>query len=59
LTEDQVKAQGIKVKKGLFPWNASGRSIANGRDEGVTKLLFDDSPEANGHGQFYGCAAGA
>ncbi|MGB4361561.1 MAG: FAD-dependent oxidoreductase, partial [Rhodoferax sp.] len=38
LTEDQAKAQGIKVKKGLFPWNASGRAIANGRDEGVTKL---------------------
>ncbi len=46
LTEDQAKAQGIKVKKGLFPWTASGRAIANGRDEGVTKLLFDDSPEA-------------
>jgi len=41
LTEDQAKAQGIKVKKGLFPWNASGRAIANGRDEGFTKLLFD------------------
>ena len=41
LTEDQAKAQGIKVKKGLFPWSASGRAIANGRDEGFTKLLFD------------------
>jgi dihydrolipoamide dehydrogenase len=41
LTEDQAKAQGIKVKKGLFPWNASGRAIANGREEGFTKLLFD------------------
>ena len=41
LTEDQAKAQGIKVKKGLFPWTASGRAIANGRDEGFTKLLFD------------------
>ena len=41
LTEDQAKAQGIRVKKGLFPWNASGRAIANGRDEGFTKLLFD------------------
>ena len=39
LTEDQAKAQGIKVKKGLFPWTASGHAIANGRDEGVTKLL--------------------
>ena len=41
LTEDQAKAEGIKVEKGLFPWTASGRAIANGRDEGFTKLLFD------------------
>jgi dihydrolipoamide dehydrogenase len=62
LTEDQAKQQGIKVKKGLFPWAASGRAIANGRDEGVTKLLFDDSPEAGsgdghagrGHGKILG-----
>ncbi|MDR2299333.1 MAG: dihydrolipoyl dehydrogenase [Comamonas sp.] len=54
LTEDQAKAQGIKVKKGLFPWAASGRAIANGRDEGFTKLLFDDSPEAHGHGRILG-----
>ena len=54
LTEDQAKAQGIKVKKGLFPWAASGRAIANGRDEGFTKLLFDDSPEAHGHGKILG-----
>ena len=31
LTEDRAKAQGIKVKKGLFPWAASGRAITNGR----------------------------
>jgi dihydrolipoamide dehydrogenase len=54
LTEDEAKAKGIKVKKGLFPWTASGRAIANGRDEGVTKLLFDDSPEAQGHGKILG-----
>jgi len=41
LTEDQAKAEGRKVEKGLFPWAASGRAIANGRDEGFTKLLFD------------------
>ncbi len=41
ITEDQAKAEGVKVKKGLFPWTASGRAIANGRDEGYTKLLFD------------------
>ena len=40
LTEDEAKATGIAVKKGLFPWTASGRAIANGRDEGFTKLLF-------------------
>ena len=54
LTEDQAKAQGIKVKKGLFPWAASGRAIANGRDEGFTKLLFDDSEDAHGHGKILG-----
>lgn len=41
LTEDEAKQQGIAVTKGLFPWAASGRAIANGRDEGFTKLLFD------------------
>jgi dihydrolipoamide dehydrogenase len=54
LTEDEAKAKGIKVKKGLFPWTASGRAIANGRDEGFTKLLFDDAPEAHGHGRVLG-----
>ncbi len=41
LTEDQAKAQGIAIEKGVFPWAASGRAIANGRDEGFTKLIFD------------------
>ena len=41
LTEEQCKAQDIAYEKGLFPWAASGRAIANGRDEGFTKLLFD------------------
>ena len=54
LTETEAKAQGIQVKKGLFPWSASGRAIANGRDEGFTKLLFDDSPAAHGHGKILG-----
>ena len=54
LTETEAQAQGIKVRKGLFPWTASGRAIANGRDEGFTKLLFDDSPEAHGHGKILG-----
>jgi dihydrolipoamide dehydrogenase len=42
LTEDDAKAKGVKVQKAVFPWAASGRAIANGRDEGFTKLLFDD-----------------
>jgi dihydrolipoamide dehydrogenase len=41
VTEDEAKAKGVKVEKSLFPWAASGRAIANGRDEGFTKLLFD------------------
>ncbi|MBC5783673.1 dihydrolipoyl dehydrogenase [Ramlibacter sp. USB13] len=41
LTEDEAKKQGIAIKKGHFPWTASGRAIANTRDEGFTKLLFD------------------
>jgi dihydrolipoamide dehydrogenase len=43
ITEDEAKQQGVKVKKGHFPWTASGRAIANGRDEGFTKLLFDEA----------------
>jgi dihydrolipoamide dehydrogenase len=41
LTEDQANADGIEYEKGAFPWAASGRSLALGRDEGFTKLLFD------------------
>jgi dihydrolipoamide dehydrogenase len=41
LTEDEAKAQGIAIRKGHFPWTASARAIANVRDEGFTKLLFD------------------
>ncbi|WP_306133088.1 dihydrolipoyl dehydrogenase [Roseivivax marinus] len=41
LTEAQAKEKGIKVEKGVFPWAASGRSLSNGRSEGMTKLLFD------------------
>lgn len=41
LTEDEARARGIAYTIGKFPWAASGRAIANGRDEGFTKLLFD------------------
>jgi dihydrolipoamide dehydrogenase len=40
-TEGDLKADGIAFGKAVFPWSASGRAIANGRDEGFTKLLFD------------------
>ncbi len=41
VTETDAKAQGIDYGKGMFPWAASGRSLALNRDEGFTKLLFD------------------
>jgi dihydrolipoamide dehydrogenase len=43
LTENEAKAQGVKYGKGAFPWAASGRSLALGRDEGLTKVLFDEA----------------
>ena len=58
LTEEQARAQGVKVKKGLFPWSASGRAIANGRDEGFTKLLFDESSHQIVGGGIVGTHAG-
>ena len=58
LTEDEAKARGIKVKKGLFPWTASGRAIANGRDEGFTKLLFSEETHAIVGGGIVGTHAG-
>jgi dihydrolipoamide dehydrogenase len=41
LTETAAKAAGTAYEKSVFPWAASGRSLAMGRDEGFTKLLFD------------------
>ncbi len=41
VTENDAKAKGIKYEKGVFPWAASGKSLSNGRSEGVTKLLFN------------------
>jgi len=40
-TEKELTTEGIKFKKGLFPWAASGRSLSIGRNEGITKGLFD------------------
>ena len=41
LSETEAKEKGVDYGKGVFPWAASGRSLALGRDEGVTKILFD------------------
>lgn len=46
VTETQAKAEGIEYEKGTFPWAASGRALSIGRDEGLTKVLFD---KASGH----------
>jgi len=42
VTESEAREQGLNYGKGQFPWAASGRALALGRDEGVTKLLFDE-----------------
>ncbi len=58
LTETEAKAKGIKVDKAVFPWAASGRAIANGRDEGFTKLLFDSQTHRCIGGGIVGTHAG-
>jgi len=58
LTEDEAKAKGVKLQKAAFPWSASGRAIANGRDEGFTKLLFDDATHRVVGGGIVGTHAG-
>jgi dihydrolipoamide dehydrogenase len=57
-TEDQLRAAGIKYGKAVFPWAASGRAIANGRDEGFTKLLFDEETHRVIGGGIVGLNAG-
>ncbi len=51
LTETEAKAKGIAYGKGVFPWAASGRSLSLGRDEGMTKVLFDEKTH-----RIIGCA---
>ena len=58
VTEEEAKSQGIKVKVGKFPWQASGRAIANGRDEGFTKLIFDQTTHRIIGGGIVGTHAG-
>ena len=58
LTEDEARAQGLAVGKAVFPWSASARAIANGRDEGFTKLLFDEQTHRIVGGAIVGTHAG-
>jgi dihydrolipoamide dehydrogenase len=57
-TEEECKAAGIKIGKAVFPWAASGRAIANGRDEGFTKLIFDEATHRVIGGGIVGTHAG-
>ena len=57
-TEDECKAEGLKFGKSVFPWAASGRAIANGRDEGFTKLIFDEATHRVIGGGIVGTHAG-
>jgi dihydrolipoamide dehydrogenase len=58
LTEDEAKKQGIKYGVAKFPWAASGRAIANGRDEGFTKLIFSEDTHRLIGGAIVGAGAG-
>jgi dihydrolipoamide dehydrogenase len=58
VTEDEAKAQGLQVGRAVFPWAASGRAIANGRDEGFTKLIIDEHTHRVVGGAIVGTHAG-
>jgi dihydrolipoamide dehydrogenase len=58
LTEDEAKKSGVSVGVAKFPWSASGRAIANGRDEGFTKLIFDAESHRLLGGAIVGTGAG-
>ena len=58
VTENEAKAAGVRYGKGVFPWAASGRSLSLGRDEGMTKLIFDESNDRVIGGAMVGPNAG-
>jgi dihydrolipoamide dehydrogenase len=58
LTETEAAARGIEIGKGVFPWAASGRALANNRDDGFTKLLFDPKTHRLLGGGIVGANAG-
>jgi dihydrolipoamide dehydrogenase len=57
-TEEEAKKQGVKFGVAKFPWAASGRAIANGRDEGFTKLIFSEETRRVIGGGIVGAGAG-
>jgi dihydrolipoamide dehydrogenase len=58
LTETDAAAKSIQYEKATFPWSASGRSLCLGRDEGLTKLLFDPATQRVIGGGIVGPGAG-
>jgi dihydrolipoamide dehydrogenase len=58
VNEAEAKAKGIEYGKGMFPWAASGRSLAINRDDGFTKLLFDKTTHRVIGGGIVGTNAG-
>jgi dihydrolipoamide dehydrogenase len=58
LTEDEAKKSGAAIAVAKFPWAASGRAIANGRDEGFTKLIFEADTHRVVGGAIVGTGAG-
>ena len=58
ITEDEARKSGAKVGVAKFPWTASGRAIANARDEGFTKLIFDTETHRVVGGAIVGTGAG-
>ena len=58
LTEDEARKSGARIAVAKFPWSASGRAIANARDEGFTKLIFDTDSHRVLGGGIVGTGAG-
>ena len=58
LTELEAKKKAISYEKGVFPWAASGRSLCLGRDEGLTKIIYDPKTKQILGGAIVGKSAG-
>lgn len=58
VTEKEAKEQGINFESATFPWAASGRAIASGRTEGMTKMIFEKDTNRVIGGAIIGINAG-